>query len=66
MTIDDLVLSFSEAMLICVIFAGLSARVALADLHQFDALMGLPPVPAECSDQNASAAKPLATLTVRQ
>jgi hypothetical protein len=65
-TIDDLVLSFSEAMLVCVIFAGPSARAALADMDQFDAPMGLPPVPAESSDQNASAAKPLATLTVRQ
>lgn len=66
MTVDDLVLSFSAAMLIYVIFAGLSARVGLADLHQFDALMGLRPVAAECSDQNGSAAKPLATLAVRQ
>jgi hypothetical protein len=65
MTINDLILSFSGAMLICVISAGLSARVARADLHQFDALMGLSPVPVACGDHNASAAKPLAPLAMR-
>ncbi len=65
MTMGDLVLSFSGAMAVWVIFAGLSGRLQ-ADPHQFDALMGLPPVPAECSDQNASAAKPIAPLAMRQ
>jgi hypothetical protein len=66
MTTDNLVLSFSGAMLICVVFAGLFARVARADPHEFDALMGFSPVPTGCSDHNASAAKPLAPLAMRQ
>jgi hypothetical protein len=65
MTTDDLVLtSFSGTMLVCVIFAGLSARLALADPHQFDVLMGFSPVPAECSEHNAPKAKTLAPLAI--
>jgi hypothetical protein len=52
---DHLILSFSGAMIICVIFAGLSTRLAQADPHQFDALMGFPAIAAECSEQRHSA-----------
>jgi hypothetical protein len=65
MTTDNLVLSFSGATIICVIFAGLSARVALTDSHEFDALMGFSPVAAECSELGAFEAKPLAPLAIR-
>ena len=62
---DELIFLFSGAMITCVIFAGLSARVARADPHQFDALMGFSRIAAECSDHNASEAKPLAPLAIR-
>jgi hypothetical protein len=62
MSKDDLVLSFARAMAVCVIFAGLSARLASADPHQFDVLMGLRP-PAECSDHNVSEVKPHAPVS---
>ncbi len=64
MTMGDLVLSFSGAMAVWVIFAGLSGRLQ-ADPHQFDALMGIPPVPAECSGHNTSEAKPLGPVAMR-
>ncbi len=63
---NDLVTFFGGAMVACVIFAGLSARLVSADPHQFDALMGLPPVAVECSGHNASEVKPLAPLVMRQ
>ena len=63
---NDLVTFFSGAMVACVIFAGLSARLISADPHQFDELMGLPPAATECSEHNASEAKPLAPLVMRQ
>ncbi len=63
---DDLVTFFGGAIVACVIFAGLSARLVPADPHQFDALMGLPPVTAECSDHNSSEARLLAPLAMRQ
>ncbi len=63
---NDLVTFFGAAMTACVMFAGLSDRLVSADPHQFDALLGLPPVAAECSNLNASEAKPLAPLAMRQ
>ncbi len=63
---NDFVSFFGGAMVACVIFAGLSARLLSSDPHQFDALMGLSSVAAECSDHIASEVKPLAPVAMRQ
>ena len=63
---NDLVTFCGGAMVACVIFGGLSARLVSSDPHQFDALMGLSPIAAECSGDNASEVKPLAPLAMRR
>ena len=63
---NDLVTFCGGAKVACVIFAGLSARLVSSDPHQFDALIGLSHIAAECSGHNACEVKPLATLAMRR
>ena len=63
---NDIVTFFGGAVIACMIFAGLSARLVSSDPHQFDALMGLSPVADECSGHNASEVKSIAPLAMHQ
>jgi hypothetical protein len=63
---DTVVLGFLGAFAFCVIVAGFSGQLASADPHQFDAVMGLTPTASECTDHNASTAKPSSRLDVNR
>jgi hypothetical protein len=63
MTNQTVVLGFAGFLAVCVIGLGFAGQFQPADLHQFDDYMGLTPTAsADCTNHNASAEKPLATL----